>query len=315
MEQIRQASVLGRMPEHSFYETATHYLKTKKKDSLAQDAMNLKILAPYLKDLNISEIRDHHLDIYREDRRLEGVKNRTINSPLETLRHLLNLAEKKWVDKNDLHWLAKAPTIEMLPLDDARPPYPLSFQEEKELINQCEGPLKLIVPFASNTGTRKSEVLGLRWEWEIRVPELNISVFVIPKNMVKNREPRLVVLNDKANEIIESVRGEHPEFVFTHEGMPIESLRSIGWNEARENAKLPHIRFHDLKHTYGRRLFKAGVSIEIRRYLLGHKVKKDSVTNHYSEPDLETLLEHSNKVCHMKINDSPTYASLLQRAS
>lgn len=44
----------------------------------------------------------------------------------------------------------------------------------------------------------------LRWDWEVRVPELdNISVFIIPGTWVKNSDDRLVVLNDQAKAVIE----------------------------------------------------------------------------------------------------------------
>jgi len=39
------------------------------------------------------------------------------------------------------------------------------------------------------------EVCKLKWEWEVRVPELSSSVFIIPNGYVKNSADRLVVLN------------------------------------------------------------------------------------------------------------------------
>lgn len=39
------------------------------------------------------------------------------------------------------------------------------------------------------------EVCGLRWEWEVEVPELGTSVLIIPGDRVKNGDDRLVVLN------------------------------------------------------------------------------------------------------------------------
>lgn len=49
--------------------------------------------------------------------------------------------------------------------------------------------------FKVNTGCRDQEVCGLRWEWEVPVPELDTSVFIIPGARVKNGDERLVVLN------------------------------------------------------------------------------------------------------------------------
>jgi integrase len=65
--------------------------------------------------------------------------------------------------------------------------------------------------FKVNTGCRDGEVCGLRWEWEVAVPELDTSVFLIPGSRVKNGDERLVVLNRVAQSVVESVRGQHPE--------------------------------------------------------------------------------------------------------
>jgi len=51
---------------------------------------------------------------------------------------------------------------------------------------------------------------------------------------------------------------------------------------------------HDLKHTFGRRLRAAGVSFEDRQVLLGHK--NESVTTHYSAPELANLIAAANRI-------------------
>ncbi len=61
--------------------------------------------------------------------------------------------------------------------------------------------------FKVNTGCRDQEVCNLRWEWEVEVPELKTSVFIIPADRVKNRQDRLVVLNRVAKSVIEEMRG------------------------------------------------------------------------------------------------------------
>jgi len=59
--------------------------------------------------------------------------------------------------------------------------------------------------FAVNTGCRDAEICNLRWEWEVDVPELSTSVFVIPGSKVKNGDERLVVLNRVAKAVVEGV--------------------------------------------------------------------------------------------------------------
>jgi len=86
--------------------------------------------------------------------------------------------------------------------------------------------------FCTNTGARDEEICALEWGWEIRLPELDEpgkqdtpgirrSAFIIPAEVAKNRtkdpRPRLLVLNDAAQLIVESARGEHSQYVFTYE--------------------------------------------------------------------------------------------------
>jgi len=60
-------------------------------------------------------------------------------------------------------------------------------------------------------------------------------------------------------------------------------------------ALLQHVRIHDLKHTFGRRLRAANVSFEDRQDLLGHKSSR--ITDHYSSAELANLIDAAEKVC------------------
>ena len=142
-----------------------------------------------------------------------------------------------------------------------------------------------------DSGLRDREVCTLRWEWEIPVPQLGTSVFVVPQ--AKTVKDRMVVLNDAARDVIEDVRSEHPEFVFVYDGKPMRSINSTAWQKARKRAGLP-VRVHDLKHTFGRRLRSAGVSFEDRQDLLGHTSGR--ITTHYSRAEISNLIEAANTV-------------------
>ena len=67
------------------------------------------------------------------------------------------------------------------------------------------------------------------------------------------------------------------------------------WRSARGKAGLPHVRVHDLKHTFGQRLRAAGVTFEDRQDLLGHRSKR--MTTHYSAAELSRLLDSADRVC------------------
>ena len=127
------------------------------------------------------------------------------------------------------------------------------------------------------------------------MPELDTSVFIVPGELVKNREDRLIVLNRVAKSVVEKVRGIHPEYVFTYRGHPVKSINNSAWKRAREKTGLMPVRVHDLKHAFGRRLRVAGVPLETSKALLGHR--NGDITSHYSAPEMEELLEAANKMC------------------
>lgn len=86
--------------------------------------------------------------------------------------------------------------------------------------------------FKVNTGCREQEVCQLRWEWEVYIAELKVSVFLVPAYLVKNKEDRLVILNKIAFTVLQEVRGQHPEFVFTYKGTPVKSMNNTAWQRA-----------------------------------------------------------------------------------
>jgi len=132
-------------------------------------------------------------------------------------------------------------------------------------------------------------------DWEVAVPEVDDSVFIIPDEVAKNGQERIVVLNQIARRVVEGERGKHRSVVFTYRGERISRARNHAWKKARDRAGLPEVRVHDLRHTFGHRLRAAGVSFEDRQDLLGHKSGR--ITTHYSSPDLIRLLEAANKLC------------------
>ena len=133
------------------------------------------------------------------------------------------------------------------------------------------------------------------WDWEVNVPELQTSVFIIPGPRVKNGEERLVVLNRIAASVIESRRGLHRTHVFGFKGRPVRRMLNTAWKKARIRAGLPDLRVHDLKHTFGRRLRAAGISFEDRQDLLGHRSGR--ITTHYSAAELTHLIDAAERVC------------------
>jgi integrase len=314
LEETRQAVIYGVRPRRSFRQAATKYLnESQHKRGIADEALHLRQLDPFIGDLPIESVHMGTLRPFVEARRAKGIKTTSVNLALGIVRHILNLAASEWLDEHNLTWLQTTPKIKLLKVDDARQPYPLSWDEQARLFQQLPPHLQRMALFKVNTGCREQEVCGLRWEWEIPVPELATSVFLIPATTVKNGEERLVVLNRVAKSVVDALRGLHAEFVFAYKGRRLQKIHSSAWRRARQAAGLPQVRVHDLKHTFGRRLRAAGVSFEDRQDLLGHKSGR--ITTHYSAAELENLLAAANRVCGQESRKSPALVVLKQKAA
>ena len=167
-----------------------------------------------------------HLAPYVAKRLAQGRSHKTVNSGLGIVRRILNLAAKSWRDENGMTWLEHAPAITMLPLvGHQREPQAPELGPAAQAAALLPDHLARMALFDLNTGVRDDVVCNLRWDWEIQVPELGISVFEVPREHVKGRRrPRVVVCNSVAQSIIESQRGEHEEFVFVWRRERVKNL-------------------------------------------------------------------------------------------
>ena len=96
---------------------------------------------------------------------------------------------------------------------------------------------------------------------------------------VRNGNVRLVVLNTAAMSLIEEQRGSDHGSVFTYHGHRITRMHNSAGKRGRQLVAeqypkgfqrvgpeaLRAVRFHDLKHTFGRRLRAAGAQVGARR--------------------------------------------------
>jgi len=323
LEEVRATRFFGVRKPRTFREAATKFLEENQhKRSLERDARALAGLDPYIGDLTLQQVHYGTLETFIRDRLKAGKSPGTVNRDLAVVRRILNLCARLWRDEANRPWLDTAPLIQMQRHPNKRSAYPLSMEEQRLLFSELAAHLARMALFKVNTGTREHEVCSLRWSWEVEVPELDTSVFVIPRTHVKNGIERFVVLNRIAKSVIDGCRGEHEEFVFTTKDRysqrhPQSRMNNSGWKAARRRAAAKYerelgmpcpagfrsIRVHDLKHTFGYRLRAAGVPFEDRQSLLGHKA--DHITTHYSAADISNLISYADKVCDLASRKSP----------
>jgi integrase len=302
--------------------------------SLEVDEWALGWARPHIGQLTLEKIHDGTLAPLKLAMGLKGCKSKTINLVLQVVRKILNKAARRWRDDNTgKTWLATAPLIELLQVKDARPPYPLSWDEERKvLLPQCPPHIEDQVLFYVNAGAREQELCALKWSWERKVPGLG-TLFMLPEAYNKNGQERVIVLNSVSQAVVERQRGRHPEFVFTYlrrgknaAHRPITGTNNTAWLGARARAAKSYrevlgadcpagfrtLHVHDLRHTFGRRLRAAGVSKEIRSVLLGHS--SGDITTHYSAGELGELFDAVKKI-EVPIGSAPTLTVLRTQAA
>jgi integrase len=243
------------------------------------------------------KLHDATLAPYISKRLADGRSHKTINLALAIVRRILNLAARSWRDEESgKTWLETPPLIKLLPLVGfQREPRPIAWFEQKRLFEVLPKHLQSMALFMLNSGVRDEVVCGLKWEWEIDIPELETSVFLVPKDSVKGRKrDRILVCNKVAKQIIETQRGLHDEYVFIYQNHRIETMNNTAWQRARKLASLGDLHVHDLRHTVGMRLRETEVREETIADILWHN--RTSMTAHYSVAQVAELYEALNRV-------------------
>jgi integrase len=278
-----------------FAHCAARYLdESRDKRSFDVIALHVRLLISHLGSLEAKQIHDATLKPFIADRLTAGVSATTINRSLEVVRTILNRAARAYRDDDGRPWLeAVPPLITMLP-ESPRLPYPITWDEQDRLFPKLPAHLGRMVLFAVNTGLRDSNVCGLEWTWEVPVPEVGRSVFVIPPEAFKAKRAHVVILNDAAWSIVQAQRGIDPIWVFPYRGRRIGTMNNTAWQLARREIGLPRVRIHDLRHTFACRLRAAGVSAEDREALLGHA--HHSMAGHYASADVGHLIKQANLI-------------------
>ena len=323
LEHLRQSHLFGARAERTFDEAAAKYLLDHQdKVSISSDIYHLERLIPYIGQCTLDQIHDGTLEAFVRDRKARGLANKTINLGLTLVRRMLNLAARSWRDENGKTWLETPPLLTLLPLiGHQREPRPITWAEQRELIPRLPDHLARMVLFDLNTGVRDEVVCGLKWEWEIAVPELGVSVFDIPRESVKGRKrSRVLVCNTVAQSIIESVRGMHDEFVFVwtrgvkkvYVGGPVETMNNTAWQRARRQIGIPDLHIHDLRHTVGMRLREAEVREETIADILWHV--RPGMTAHYSVAQCAELVDALNRITDERSRTNRSLAMIAREA-
>ncbi len=244
---------------------------------------------PCLEVSHLSQITPQMLENYKK-KRLEAVKDMTVNRELITIKAMLHKAvEWGYLDKNPIQ------NVKLFKIRrDERPRF-LSKEEIGRLLHSCTDGLHPFVYTALNTGLRKSELIYLRWkdiDWDKR----KITVHSREDWQTKSGKTRTVDINDSLFAFLKGHRHQRSEYVFcTKDGRPLLNNLNRRFNNAAKRAGLTGVSIHTLRHTFASHLVMAGVPLATVSHLLGHSdIKTTMIYAHLSPEHLKDAVNKLN---------------------
>ncbi len=213
-------------------------------------------------NINLSDLDTKTIEQWQSEQ-LKQKKPSTVNRVLACLKHMV-LKAVDWNMASD-EKLKQVRKVKFLKENNKRLRF-LTVEECQRLIECCHKELKPIVTIALNTGMRRGEILGLKWD------QVDLRHGFILLDISKNGERREIPINTTLEYLFKEIpHGVESEYVFTGKtGKPLTDIKK-GFHTALRKAGIHDFRFHDLRHTFASQLVMAGIDLTSVKELLGHK--------------------------------------------
>lgn len=196
-------------------------------------------------------------------------KPATINRTLGTVKKALHMAWELGRTPEDF-----SGHIKRLPENNARDLF-LTIEQVQAIADHASPQTKAAIWIAILTGARRGEILAIKAE------DIGPDSIIIRATNTKTLRTRTVP-------IVPALRPwlDHLPLAMNYEGL------KSGFRRAREAADMPHVHFHDLRHSCASLLVNMGVPLEVIRDILGHTtVKTTERYAHLSTEKARTALE------------------------
>lgn len=226
-----------------------------------------------------------HANLVKE----EGLSPASADHHPKLLRRMLSMAmEYDLIEKNPLS------KFQLFNADNKKENY-LSDEELVRLMGVLRSDTNRtvcnIVILLLGTGCRLNEILTAK---KADVDVQNRILRIAASNS-KSKRVRSVPLNDTSVEVIqeqfESTKGYEYLFINHQTGKPYTTIMKV-WERLREQAELPHLRIHDLRHSFASFLVNSGRTLYEVQQILGHS--QSIVTERYAHLSTKTLQDASN---------------------
>ncbi len=283
-------------------ELAQRWLATKEQRVAAKTyvfyASHVRLyIAPALGTLRAESLRSSHIEAAlaawacgkRNDRERGVLSSHSVAHVFNTLRTFL-----RWGVKMGLLVRNAADAIEP-PRSERGEMRALDPAGVAQLLHAAQGSeLQAIIAVAIGTGLRRGELLALRW-FDVNLDARRITVrrsLETVKGVTRTKPPktarsaRTIALPPFVADVLREERRRQEELrrafgtkqteddrVFVRaDGSPWEpGAFSLAFARFVKRTKLPHIRFHDLRHSFGTLALASGVDLQTVSRALGHE--------------------------------------------
>jgi integrase len=206
-----------------------------------------------------------------------------VNREIDTVKNMLRKAVE-W------GYLPNSPGASVKKLRTGTPHFRyLSGDEASKLLDACgNSDNRLLYPFvfsALHTGMRLGELTTLEWK-DIDFKRGILRVENKKDHHTKNYQVRTIPMNEFLTEVLRKIpRRLDSSYVFQRQdGSKFHKMRT-GYRNAVMRSGIPHVRFHDLRHTFASHLVMGGVDIRTVQELLGHKDIRMTMRYSHLAPD------------------------------
>lgn len=223
----------------------------------------------HFEDLKLALKRTRKVWIDEERVTVKPLGSKSINNVMSILHDMLDFARKKEL-------ITSVPDIEWLDLEEQDFDF-LTFDEAKTIVRAAkdDGEWAAMIVVGLKTGLRQGELLGLQWgDLDLKKGLLRVKRTVYRGRIgpPKGGKWRDVDLGDDVIRVLKVHRHLRGEYVFsTMDGKRLtEGKCRKPLERICKRARLRHIGWHVLRHTFASHLAMNGVPLRTIQKLLGH---------------------------------------------
>lgn len=272
-------------------------------------------IIPYFKEIGVTveQVEPHHIKKLYAMLMDEGLSANTVKHCHANIRKSLADLVFEGVLPFNAADRVKLPRIEK---------YHASYytaEQLKELLRIAKGTnAETAVMLASYYGLRRSEICGLKWDAidfehktiEIKSTAVRVTTVIREDNTKSDSSHRILTLIPEVEQHLKELQVKQAEDKEFYGNTYIETAYVLRWDNGEpylpdyissqfakllKDNNMPHIRFHDLRHSFASALLAEGVSMKAVQELLGHS-DFSTTANIYSHVTDEAKTKALNQI-------------------